>query len=117
MFIADANLSLSLRAFCEQVGSAAVAVLLARSLGLKSAADVGVSAKAWLKPFDDWLQRSGDGMVDAAGGVGRAFDGAFDSAAKSWRESWLGSAMRGRVERIAEHHEQKELQRKPEASS
>ena len=90
------------------VGTAAAAVAAAHWLGVRSASDVGTLAKAKLAPFDNWLQRQGDGATAAAASVGSALDGLFDSAAASWRDSWLGSAVRGRVEQTVAHHERKE---------
>ena len=59
-------------------------------------------------PFDDWLQRNGDRAIATKNEAARLFDGAFEGAAAWWRTSWLGSALRGRIERVAEHHEKKE---------
>ena len=90
------------------VGTAAASVALAHLLGVRTASDVGVTAKAYLAPFDDWLQRSGDGLIGVANSAGRAFDGAFDAVAMRWRDSWLGQSVKGRVERTVEHHERAE---------
>jgi hypothetical protein len=93
------------------VGSTAFLVLAARWLGVRTAADVGVAAKAALAPFDAWLQRSGDGALAVGKGANRALDGLCDATAERWRASWLGSALKGRVERVAAHHEAKEMEK------
>ena len=90
------------------LGSATTAIMAARFLGMRSASDVGATAKAYLAPFDSWLQRQGDGLIWFAGSCGRAFDGAFDAAAAQWRASWLGSVVRTRIERTVAHHEARE---------
>ena len=82
------------------VGSAAAMVAAAQYLGIRTAADVGTTAKARLAPFDNWLQRHGDGMVTTGRDIGRALDVGFESAGEWWRGSFLGRAFRGRVEQV-----------------
>ena len=96
-------------------GTAAVAVGAAWMLGVRSATDVGTSFKARLAPFDSWLKSSGDGLIAGAQSAASSLDGWGDQAAASWRDSWLGGLMRGRVERVVAHHEAKEEELSPAA--
>ena len=63
------------------------------------------------RPFDLWLHAQGDWIVASASAAGSQLDGMCDGVAAWWRGSWLGSSMRGRVERVAEHHESLESER------
>ena len=88
------------------VGSAAAATLAVRATGITSASEFGAQARVVLTPFDAWLRRQGDWLIGTGESAGRALDGALDGAANLWHGSWLAGAMRTRVERVAEHHEQ-----------
>mmetsp|Transcript_13075 Transcript_13075/g.33525 ORF Transcript_13075/g.33525 Transcript_13075/m.33525 type:complete len:202 (+) Transcript_13075:109-714(+) len=81
------------------VGTAAVAVAATYSLlGVRSAADVGDTARALLAPVDGWLKRRGDFLQATADGSRAAFDGIYEGLAGSWRSSWAGGFARRRIE-------------------
>ena len=91
-------------------GTAATVVAACQAMGIKSAADVGACARTYLTPCDDWLQARGGWLIGVGESAGRQLDGLCAGVAQYWHNSWLAGTMRGRVDRINDHHESLELQ-------
>ena len=79
-------------------GTASLAIGLAYASGIRSAGDVGVTAKQTLDPFDRWLHARGEEILSFTGAVSRRLDGACNGVAQSWRASWLGRFAKRRIE-------------------
>ena len=80
------------------LGSAGMAVLGLHMMGIRSAADLGKTAKLKLEPVNDWLNVNGNALSTTADGAREALDGVCDSMAERWRRSYLGGAIRKRIE-------------------